>query len=326
MHEIHNTFGIKAYASSYVEYDSCDQLRQILPTLQGKPYLHIGGGSNLLFTRDYEGTVLHSRIKTMERVNEDRDYVWLRVGSGMVWDDFVDYTVEAGLSGAENLSLIPGEVGASAVQNIGAYGVEAKDIIYKVECVNLKDGSPRTFTNEECHYAYRSSIFKHELKGQYAVTHVTYRLSRHFTPRLNYGNIKAKLEGEGNVTAKTVRNVIIDIRKNKLPDPEVTGNAGSFFMNPIVSHDIFSQLKAEYPEMPYYDTDKGVKIPAGWLIEQCGWKGRAMGRAGVYEKQALVLVNLGGATGEEILALCKAVIESVKEKFNIEIHPEVNII
>lgn len=325
-HEISNTFGIKTYASDYVEYSSCSQLQEVIPTLHCRSVLHVGGGSNLLFTKDFDGTVLHCNIKTLEEVAADNDCVWLRVGAGMMWDNYVDFTIKAGLSGTENLSLIPGEVGASAVQNIGAYGVEVKDLIERVECVNLMDGTQRIFTNEECHYAYRSSIFKQELKGQYAVTHVTYRLSRHFTPRLEYGNIRSHLEENKEITPEKVRNVIIDIRKSKLPNPEVTGNAGSFFMNPVVSTEQFRQLQTDYPNMPFYETTGGIKIPAGWLIEQCGWKGRSLGRAGVYSKQALILVNLGGATGKEIVELSLAVIRSVKERFNIDIHPEVNII
>ncbi len=325
-HEIHNTFGIRTYASDYVEYVSCGQLQEVIPTLRHCHVLHVGGGSNLLFTKDFDGTVLHCGIKTMERVAADDDHVWFRVGAGTVWDDFVGAAVGAGLSGAENLSLIPGEVGASAVQNIGAYGVEVKDLIERVECMSLTDGTQRILTNSECRYAYRNSIFKQELRGQYAVTHVTYRLSRHFTPRLEYGNIRSHLESAGEVTPEKVRDVIMDIRRSKLPDPEVTGNAGSFFMNPVVSAEQFGQLQAVYPGMPSYPTDGGVKIPAGWLIEQCGWKGRSLGRAGVYSKQALILVNLGGATGSDIVALSEAVIRSVKDKFNIDIHPEVNII
>ncbi len=324
--EIHNTFGIKAYANRYVEYSSCDELQSIVPTLQGSPCLHIGAGSNLLFTKDFDGTILHSRIKSIEVVSSDDAHVLLRVGAGVVWDDFVDYTVRHGWSGAENLSLIPGEVGASAVQNIGAYGVEAKDLIEQVECVGLKDGSLRTFSNDECHYSYRRSIFKEELKGQYAVTYVTYRLSKVFTPQLDYGNIRSRFSSLSCITPKDVRSVIIDIRRNKLPDTDVLGNAGSFFMNPIVSESKYKSLAASYPDIPSYKAVNGVKIPAAWLIEQCGWKGRTMGHAGVYEKQALILVNLGGATGVEIVDLCNAIRRDVMDKFDIDIQPEVNII
>lgn len=275
----------------------------------------------MLFTRDFDGTILHSAIRGIE-VNGDL----VRVGAGVVWDEFVEWTVQNGWSGVENLSLIPGEVGASAVQNIGAYGVEAKDVIERVECIDLTDGSSRVFTNAECKYSYRQSIFKNEVRGRYAVTYVTYRLSRTFTPRLDYGNIRASLSADTEVTPRLVRDTIIGIRRAKLPDPDVQGNAGSFFMNPVVSRDQFLQIQAQYPQMPYYEVEGGVKIPAGWMIEQCGWKGKALGKAAVHDRQALVLVNLGGATGTDILRLCNAIRQSVNEKFNIDIHPEVNIL
>ncbi|MCQ2112275.1 MAG: UDP-N-acetylmuramate dehydrogenase [Bacteroidaceae bacterium] len=327
---IYNTFGIEAYANDIVEYGSVAELQNIVPTLQNCQYFHVGGGSNLLFTKDYEGTILHSKILGVEDVSyeysQSSDDVYLKVGSGMVWDDFVGYCVGNGLCGAENLSLIPGEVGASAVQNIGAYGVEAKDIIVEVECVSLTTGEKRTFTNAECQYSYRQSIFKKELKGQYAVVYVVYRLSRKFTPMLDYGNIRSQLSDGENVTPQAIRDAIINIRQTKLPDPKVTGNAGSFFMNPVVSKEKFEELYAQYSNMPYYEVEGGVKIPAGWMIEQCGWKGKALGPAAVHDRQALVLVNLGGATGADIICLCEAVRKSVKDKFGITINPEVNII
>ena len=220
-------------------------------------------------------------------------------------------------------------MGASAVQNIGAYGVEAKDLIYKVEAVEIATGRVVEFSNEECRYAYRDSRFKHEWKNRYLVTYVTYRLSSSFTPDLDYGNIRSSLEAEGIAvpTASQLRQTIVKIRKAKLPDPRVTGNAGSFFMNPVVARDVYERLAAQYPEMPHYDMgDAGVKIPAGWMIEQCGWKGRSLGRAGVHDRQALVLVNKGGATGNDVVCLYKRIIEDVKAKFGIDIHPEVNVI
>ena len=323
---INNTFGIEAKANRVLEYRSEDELRKIVPTLQGERVLHVGAGSNLLFTRDFDGTVLHSGIRFVLPVAEDAESGWVRVGAAIVWDDFVAYTIANGWSGAENLSLIPGEVGASAVQNIGAYGVEAKDLIESVECVSLADGTRRVFRNEECNYAYRSSIFKHELKGQYAVTFVTYRLRKQFVPHLDYGNLREQLASNTKLTAAAVRQKIIEIRRSKLPDLQELGNAGSFFMNPIVSREQFDALRGQYPQMPFYDVPNGVKIPAGWLIEQCGWKGRSLGRAGVYEKQALILVNRGGATGEEVVRLCRTIQQDVAKKFGIEIHPEVNLI
>ncbi|MBQ8676490.1 MAG: UDP-N-acetylmuramate dehydrogenase [Bacteroidaceae bacterium] len=322
---IHNTFHIPATANRYVEYTSVEELQDIIPTLQGRPFLHIGGGSNLLFTRNYEGTIIHSRILGAETVEEDADTIQLRVGSGEVWDDFVAHCVSHGWYGAENLSLIPGEVGASAVQNIGAYGVEAKDLIDEVECIDLVTGEWRVFNNSQCNYAYRSSIFKHEMKGRYAVVYVDYRLSKHFRPKLEYGNLSTYLEGK-DVTPATVRQAIIDIRRSKLPDPEVLGNAGSFFMNPVVSIEKYEEIRREYPDVPHYDVPDGVKIPAGWLIEQCGWKGKALGRAAVHDRQALVLVNLGGATGAEVLHLCHTIQSEVSRQFGIDINPEVNVI
>ena len=281
-----------------------------------------------MFLSDYPGLVLHSSVKGVETVAETDEWVELRVGSGMVWDDFVAYTVEKGFYGAENLSLIPGEVGASAVQNIGAYGVEVKDLVVSVDAVDAATGKKRRFTREECRYAYRDSIFKKELKGRYFVTYVTYRLSKLPVFHLDYGNVRAELEKDGmEPTLANVRRVIAAIRSNKLPDPKVTGNAGSFFMNPVVSQEQFDRLQAEYSEMPSYRLDGNrVKIPAGWLIERCGWKGKALGPAAVHDRQALVLVNRGGATGRDVLRLADEVARSVKERFGIEISPEVNLI
>ena len=256
------------------------------------------------------------------------DWVFLSCGSGEVFDDVVAYAVEHGYHGAENLSIIPGEVGASAVQNIGAYGVEAKDIIYKVEAVEIATGRVVVFDNADCEYSYRQSKFKHEWKDKYLVTHVVYRLQKTFCPDLDYGNIRSALETKhiAEPTAQQLRDVIIEIREAKLPDPKLLGNAGSFFMNPIVEKAKYEALAALYPGMPHYTIDDShEKIPAGWMIDQCGWKGKSLGRAGVHDKQALVLVNRGGATGEEIVKLCETIQEDVKQKFGIEIHPEVNV-
>ena len=321
----HNTFGMDVKAKRYVEYDSEEELKTLIPTLEGE-VLHMGGGSNLLFKGDFAGTVLHSAIRGIEIVEEKGDEVLVRVGAGEVWDDFVAWAVAQGLGGVENLSLIPGEVGASAVQNIGAYGVEAKDVIALVEAVELQNGQKRVFGTLECDYAYRQSTFKKQLKGKYAITYVTYRLQKTPQLKLEYGNIKAVLGEKKDLTIADVRQAIIDIRNAKLPDPKVQGNAGSFFMNPVVSREKFLSIQKDYPNMPYYEVESGVKIPAGWMIDQCGWKGKSLGRAGVHDKQALVLVNLGGATSDEIITLCETVCKDVYEKFGIEIHPEVNLI
>lgn len=325
----HNTFGIKARCRRFIEFGSVDELQAVLSGLTGsdRPLLILGGGSNLLLTRDYDGTVLHSAIRGVECVRSD-DGILLRAGSGETWDDIVAMCVERGWYGAENLSLIPGEVGASAVQNIGAYGVEAKDIIYNVEAVEIATGRIVRFANSDCEYAYRQSRFKRDWRDKYVITHVTYRLSETFSPRLDYGNIRAELAGRGigEPTAAQLRDVIIDIRKAKLPDPAVEGNAGSFFMNPIVPRDKYERIAAEYGDVPHYTVYDGhEKIPAGWMIERCGWKGRSLGRAGVHSRQALVLVNRGGATGEEVLRLCEAIRADVMERFGVDIHPEVNI-
>lgn len=322
-----NTFGMDVKARAYVEYDSVEELQQLIHggKLQ-QPLLHIGQGSNLLFTKDYEGMVLHSAIRGVAVVEETAEWTDVKVGAGVVWDDFVAEAVERGWNGAENLSLIPGEVGASAVQNIGAYGVEVKDLIVEVECVDLQTGEVRVFQNADCQYAYRQSIFKNELKGRYAVAYVTYRLQKQTELHLDYGNIRSVLSDKTDYTAKDVRKAIIDIRNQKLPDPKVMGNAGSFFMNPIVSQEKFEALLKEYPTMPHYDAKGGVKIPAGWMIDQCGLKGFQMGRAAVHDKQALVLVNKGGASSDEIVALARKVQETVKEKFGVDIKAEVNFI
>lgn len=326
----HNTFGMDVRAARFIEYDNVDELTDLLRKEGGRlhPLLHIGGGSNLLFSGNYPGTVLHSAIKGFEVVAEDADKVEVRAGAGEVWDDFVAYVVANGWYGAENLSAIPGEVGASAVQNIGAYGVEVKDLIVAVETLAADTAERRVFTNAECGYAYRESVFKKELKGRYIVTHVVYRLGKRPVFHLDYGNIRAELERRAcEPTLETVRDVVMSIRASKLPDPKVLGNAGSFFMNPVVPRSLFETLRERYPDMPHYDVDNDrVKIPAGWMIDRCGWKGKALGRAAVHDRQALVLVNLGGATGEEVMHLAHEVARSVHDTFGIDIRPEVNYI
>lgn len=337
-----NTFGIDATSRYYAEYNSVEELYEVIKLRSGMhttdvsektestscPVLHIGGGSNLLFLKNYDGLVLHNGIKTIEVVMEDADDVVLRVGGGMVFDDLIVHTLTNGWYGLENLSIIPGEVGASAVQNIGAYGVEAKDFITLVELVDLNTGERKTMTNRECCYGYRQSIFKQpEVWGRYAVTHVHFHLKKHFTPHLEYGGLQKAVANRDDLTAMELRQIIIEMRNSKLPDPKVLGNAGSFFMNPIITREQFNILVQQFPSMPHYEVDdKHVKVPAGWLIEQSGWKGRNLGKAGVYERQALVLVNLGGATGQDIVALSDAVRANVKQKFGIDIHPEVNFI
>lgn len=322
----HNTFGIDVQCRRFVEYGSPEEAQALVRSLQREDYplLILGSGSNLLLTKNYEGTVIHSGISYIKQLDEEH----VQCGSGYVWDDFVAFCVAHQLYGAENLSLIPGEVGASAVQNIGAYGTEAKDLIEQVEVVEIATGDILVFTNEECEYAYRQSKFKNEWKDKYLILSVTYKLSRNYEPKLDYGNIRSALAQKGieHPTAAELRNTIIDIRNAKLPDPEHIGNAGSFFMNPIVSKEKYRELTAQFGDIPHYNIDAThEKIPAGWMIEQCGWKGKALGRAGVYDKQALVLVNRGGATGSEIVQLYQTIQQDVKNMFGIEIHPEVNV-
>ncbi len=326
----HNTFGIDVKCRRFIEIESVEEAQTILPALteDDMPLLLLGGGSNLLFTKDFEGTVIHAAIKGTER-HFTEGGVLLRCGAGEIWDDIVAMCVKNGWYGAENLSMIPGEVGASAVQNIGAYGAEVKDIIYKVEAVELKTGLIHWFTNEECDYHYRQSRFKHDWRNRFLITHVTYRLQETFTPNLDYGNIREELRKEGieHLTARQLRQCIIRIREEKLPDPKTEGNAGSFFMNPVVEKARYDKLSALYPDMPHYVVDKNsVKIPAGWMIDRCGWKGKVMGHAGVHGRQALVLVNKGGATGAEVVALCEQIRKDVRETFGVEIYPEVNVV
>ena len=309
-----------------MEYETVEEAQQIAGMLRESaiPYIIIGGGSNLLLTKDFDGIVVHSALKGYA-IEGDR----MVCGSGMVWDDIVAISLNAGLYGAENLSRIPGDVGASAVQNIGAYGVEAQDLIRQVEAVEISTGRLQVIDAADCQYGYRQSRFKQAWKNCYLITKVTYQFSKTFVPKLDYGNICSELARKGiaDPTAQQLRETIIDIRRAKLPDPAVEGNAGSFFMNPIVSRGKYEQLASQYEGMPHYEVDADrVKIPAGWMIDQCGWKGKSLGRAGVHDKQALVLVNRGGATGSEIVTLCETIRRDVNDKFGIDIHPEVNII
>lgn len=325
----HNTFGMDVRAALFFEYDTVEELQTFLQSddfAHRNRYIHIGSGSNLLFEGDYRGIVMHSALHTLEVVEESDAHVLVRVGSGYVWDDFVAHCVAQGWAGVENLSAIPGEVGASAVQNIGAYGVEVRDVIVRVEAMAL-DGTTRTFTNEECGYGYRDSVFKRELRGQYIITHVTYRLEKSPTYRLDYGDLRARVEACGEPTLKAVREAVTAIRDSKLPDPRVLGNAGSFFTNPVIPRAQYEALKEKHPNMPSYPIDEErVKVPAGWLIDHAEWKGKALGRAAVHDRQALVLVNLGGATGKEVMTLAERVCEDVFNKYGIRITPEVNFI
>jgi UDP-N-acetylmuramate dehydrogenase len=322
---------MKVKARCFIEYDSVADLVDIEFEELARPVLHIGGGSNLLFTDDFKGTVLHSKIDFIEIL----DGGLVSVGAGVVFDDFCAWAAKEGFWGVENLSHIPGEVGASAVQNIGAYGVEVKDVIHKVYCYDTQEEEFVSFSVEECGYGYRDSIFKKpEIKGRYIVTHVVFALSREPRPVLDYGHLKEAVEAlQQEITPALIRKVIIKIRKEKLPEPSVMGSAGSFFKNPVISLEHFQRIeaaaKAEHGpdcKVPHYDLPDGlVKVPAAWMIEQCGWKGRRSGGAAVWEKQPLVIVNYTGeAYPEEIIGLERRITASVKDKFGVELHPEVD--
>lgn len=323
-----HTFHIPTRCRWFFEYRTVEELRQVLSSdlLREHSFLQIGGGSNLLFCGDYSGVILHSAICFWDKIEETETEVRVRVGSGVVWDDFVARCVENGWYGVENLSYIPGEVGASAVQNIGAYGVEAKDVIDEVECIEIATGRDVVFKNEECGYGYRTSVFKRELKGRYIVTAVVFKLSKTECFQTGYGNIAAALS-DGPLTLARLRQVIIAIRKQKLPDPDELGSAGSFFMNPIIPEVLYNRLLVDYPQLPGYPDGNGrVKVPAAWLIDKCGWKNKSEKDAAVYEKQCLVIVNRGNATAKDVVVLAERIQESVYRKFCIEIRPEVNYI
>lgn len=325
----HNTFGIDVMASQFITYDTVDELITILKETYDKHQhiLHIGSGSNLLFTQDFDGTVLHSNIKFIEYVSRSNQEIIVRAGSGVVWDDFCAAMAQQNYYGCENLSYIPGEVGAAAVQNIGAYGVEVESIIKEVETIEIATGQPRVFQVEECEYGYRDSIFKNSLKGQYIVTAVVFSLSATPVVNLDYGQLKDLRSLAQMPTAQEIRDAVIAIRKSKLPEPSQLGSAGSFFKNPVVPTELFHNLALRYNEIPHYVINESeVKIPAAWLIEQCGLKGKCYGGAAVYEKQPLIIVNKSHATPAHIMQLASLIQKSVSDKFNINIYPEVNYI
>lgn len=320
-----NTFRMKVKAALYIEYDNVEELQSLDLKALPQPVFHMGAGSNLLFTKDFPGTILHSNIKFIKYVDMGLDEVLLTVGSGVVFDDLIANVAGNGLWGMENLSLIPGEVGAAAVQNIGAYGVEAKDVISGVVCLDTKDRTKTVFKVGECAYGYRDSRFKHE-RGRYIITSVLFRVTRKYSPKLDYGGVRAALEGRDlqALTPMDVREAIIGIRNAKLPDPAQIGSAGSFFKNPVITREHFERFAT--PETPHYDLPDGtVKVPAAWLIDQCGFRGKVLGGAQVYEKQPLVIVNASGsASPEDVLALENQIIASVQQKYDITLHPEVD--
>ena len=326
--EKYNTFHLPVKTRWFIEYENEEDLHKILRDeyFQECLSIHIGQGSNLLFVNDYNGIVLHSLIRGIEVVAEDEHSVHLRIGAGEVWDDVVAYAVAKGWSGIENLSLIPGETGAAAVQNIGAYGREIKDVIESVEAWNQLTFEKHIFTVEECEYSYRQSRFKNPHQDPHIITYVTLKLSKTPVFHLEYGALKQRLEGE-EVNLEMIREAVISIRREKLPAPTVLGNAGSFFMNPVITAGQFEEIRKQYPAVPSYPEEGGkVKVPAGWLIEQCGFKGQRHGEVGCYDKQALVLVNYGNATGDEIALFAEEIRNAVRERFGIELIPEVKYI
>ena len=311
-------------ARKVVEYHTVDELRKVLGEYIGQPMLPVGQGSNLLFTRDYDGIVLVSRMARARALGETKEDVLIEADGGLVLDELIAQLCDMNLCGLENLSGIPGTVGASAVQNVGAYGVEAKDVIQSVRAIEIATGEERVFTPEECRFAYRDSVFKNELRGQYIIIAVTYRLTHDGPFSLDYGNLASAIKDEP--TVQKIREAVLAIRAEKLPDVHRLGSAGSFFKNPVVTPAKFEELHKRYPHMPYFPQEEGVKIPAAWLIDTLGWKGKKQGGAQVYEKQPLVLVNTGTAVPEDVMRLAAAITESVKEQFDIEIYPEVNYI
>lgn len=322
----YNTFGLEATARQMIILDSkeeVEQLSSIVPN--GAPLLILGGGSNILLTKNFDGTVVAPWFTGIEIIEDKEETVLVKVAAGEEWDYLVNWACERNLWGIENLSLIPGKVGACPIQNIGAYGVEVKDSIENVTFYNLDSKKFETINNNSCRFGYRNSIFKQELKNKIIVTSVEFRLSKVPKPILHYANLQETLNESP--TPMAIRNVVIGIRETKLPDPKVAGNAGSFFKNPVIREILFNKLKITYPDIPSYPGDNGtVKVPAGWLIEKAGWKGKSVGNAGVHAKQALVIINHGGATGSEIIGLAKEVQRSVLAQFGIELEMEVNAV
>ena len=324
-----NTFGVETFAARYVRFDGeaeiVDFLHRHPPGAQ--PCLILGGGSNLLFVDDFAGTVLHPLLKGIDVIETDRRHIRLRVMAGENWDDLVAHAVANGWGGLENLSLIPGSVGASAVQNIGAYGMEAGDVIDRVEALSMESGRKVVFSPQDCGFGYRSSHFKGAWAGRFIITAVIFTLNRRPEYVLDYPGVKTAVDRLGPVDLKTIRRAIISIRRGKLPDPAEVGNAGSFFKNPVIDDPTLDRLLDRFPDLPHYPQNGGLfKLPAGWMIERCGWKGRRAGRAAVHHRQALVIVNLGGATGREILDLSEQVRASVAQTFGIDLEREVLVV
>lgn len=337
MFELKENFSLKNYNTFGIDvktrfFSACSTINEINETIniqinKNLPLMILGGGSNVLFTGNFSGVIIKPSLKGIEIVHENSREVQLKVGAGEDWDEFVGYCVQKGWGGVENLSLIPGNVGASPIQNIGAYGVEVKDVITGVETLEVEMYQIHHFKNAECRFGYRDSIFKRELKGKHIITHVYFQLNKEPDYILDYGNLKDELSKFDEINLQNIRQAVIDIRNSKLPKPEEIGNAGSFFKNPVVEIAIAEKIKQNYPEMPIYALGNAlVKIPAGWLIEKAGWKGKRDGNVGVHQKQALVLINLGNAAGKEVIEFAQKIQQSVLALFGIDLEMEVNVV
>lgn len=326
----HNTFGIEASAKQFVAVHDTTELRMILQQNKSEKKFILGGGSNMLLTKDLDALVIHVDLKGKKIIKEDEDFAWVESQAGENWHEFVLWTIDQNLGGLENMSLIPGNVGTTPVQNIGAYGTEIKDTFDSCEAMTIDNQEMKTFTKAQCHFGYRESIFKNEAKDQYVITSVVFKLTkRNHKINISYGDISVELAKNNiaNPTLKDVSNAVIAIRKSKLPDPIELGNSGSFFKNPILKKSEFEKIHQQFPEMKYYEvSETEVKVPAGWLIEQAGFKGKRFGDAGIHKNQALVLVNYGNATGQEILEVSKNIQETIFQTFGIRIEAEVNVI
>lgn len=326
-----NTFGIDAKCALFCEIKNTDTLLEVIesPDVKNTPKLILGGGSNMLFTKDYNGLVLKNSLRGITVEREDAEHIWVRAAAGEVWHELVLFCIRNNYAGIENLSLIPGLVGAAPMQNIGAYGIELESVFDSLEAIHLQTGEQVVFKKEDCNFGYRESVFKNKFKDQFVITAVILRLNKKPSFNVTYGAIRETLDKMQvqELSIKAISDAVIAIRSSKLPDPKVLGNAGSFFKNPEVQQEVFERTQKEHPNVPHYPAPHGlVKIPAGWLIEQCGWKGKRVGNTGSHKDQALVLVNYGGATGNEVYELAMKIKESVREKFGIEINPEVNLI
>ena len=325
----YNTFGIDVAAEHLISIESTGELVKTLAEINQKELLILGGGSNVLFMNDFKGTVLLNKLEGISVVDENEGHVWVKAGGGVNWHEFVLHCIHQNWAGIENLSLIPGSVGAAPMQNIGAYGVETKDVFHELEAIEISTGKIITFSNSDCQFGYRESVFKRALKGQYLISSVIFKLDKKPTFKTSYGAITNELENMKvtELSIQAISNAVINIRQSKLPDPKVTGNAGSFFKNPVVPISLAENIKKEYPEAAAYPVDNNsMKLAAGWLIDKAGWKGKTYGNYGVHPKQALVLVNYGGATGQNIYDLSTEILTDIKSKFGVELEREVNIV